>query len=73
MSSFDIAVLGLTLIAIVFFGVWKTRNDRKLDEFLKGSSNSWAFSRRRRKYRSYQTLCESHLSGSWELIRTMKQ
>ncbi len=41
MSSFDIAILSATLIAIVFFGVWKTRNDRKLDEFLKGSSNHW--------------------------------
>lgn len=41
MSYIDIAVLGATLIAIVFFGVWKTRNDRKLDEFLKGSSNHW--------------------------------
>ena len=29
------------MIAIVFYGVWKTRNDRKLDEFLKGSSNHW--------------------------------
>ncbi|MCZ6673072.1 MAG: sodium:solute symporter [Verrucomicrobia bacterium] len=41
MSTFDISILGATLIAIVFFGVWKTRNDRKLDEFLKGSSNHW--------------------------------
>ncbi len=41
MSSFDIATLSATLLAIVFFGVWKTRNDRKLDEFLKGSSNKW--------------------------------
>ncbi len=41
MSSFDLAILGATLSAIVFFGVWKTHNDRKLDEFLKGSSNSW--------------------------------
>ncbi|MDA0348200.1 MAG: sodium:solute symporter [Verrucomicrobia bacterium] len=41
MSTFDIIVLGSTLLAIVFFGVWKTRNDRKLDEFLKGSSNKW--------------------------------
>jgi SSS family transporter len=41
MSTVDIAVLSSTLIAIVFFGVWKTRNDRKLDEFLKGSSNHW--------------------------------
>ncbi len=41
MNPLDIATLGATLIAIVFFGVWKTRNDRKLDEFLKGSSNSW--------------------------------
>jgi len=41
MSGFDIAVLGATLLAIVFFGVWKTRNDQKLDEFLKGSSNNW--------------------------------
>ncbi|QXD23208.1 sodium:solute symporter [Opitutia bacterium ISCC 51] len=41
MSTFDIIVLGSTLISIVFFGVWKTRNDRKLDEFLRGSSNHW--------------------------------
>ncbi len=41
MSGFDIATLSATLIAIVFFGVWKTRNDQKLDEFLKGSSNKW--------------------------------
>jgi SSS family transporter len=41
MSTIDFAVLSSTLIAIVFFGVWKTRNDRKLDEFLKGSSNHW--------------------------------
>ena len=41
MSTPDFAILGATLIAIVFFGVWKTRNDRKLDEFLKGSSNHW--------------------------------
>lgn len=41
MGSFDIATLSATLLAIVFFGVWKTRNDRKLDEFLKGSSNTW--------------------------------
>ncbi|MCB1120627.1 MAG: sodium:solute symporter [Verrucomicrobiae bacterium] len=41
MSYFDLIVLGSTLFAIVFFGVWKTRNDRKLDEFLKGSSNHW--------------------------------
>ena len=41
MSTFDLIVLGSTLITIVFFGVWKTRNDRNLDEFLKGSSNHW--------------------------------
>ncbi len=41
MSGIDIAVLGVTLFAIVFFGVWMTRNDQKLDEFLKGNSNSW--------------------------------
>jgi SSS family transporter len=41
MSTFDIIVLSSTLITIVFFGVWKTRNDRNLDEFLKGSSNHW--------------------------------
>ena len=41
MNPIDIATIGVTLVAIVFFGVWKTRNDRKLDEFLKGSSNSW--------------------------------
>ena len=41
MNTFDIVVLGSTLCAIVFFGVWKTRNDRKLDDFLKGSSNHW--------------------------------
>ncbi len=41
MNPLDIATLGATLLLIVFFGVWKTRNDRKLDEFLKGSSNSW--------------------------------
>ncbi len=41
MSGIDITVLGVTLFAIVFFGVWMTRNDQKLDEFLKGSSNSW--------------------------------
>ena len=41
MNPIDIAAIGVTLIAIVFFGVWKTRNDRKLDEFLKGSSNNW--------------------------------
>lgn len=41
MSAIDIAVLGATLFAIVFFGVWMTRNDQKLDEFLKGSSNTW--------------------------------
>ena len=41
MSTFDIIVLSTTLITIVFFGVWKTRNDRNLDEFLKGSSNHW--------------------------------
>ena len=41
MSGIDIVVLGVTLLAIVFFGVWMTRNDQKLDEFLKGSSNSW--------------------------------
>lgn len=41
MSLLDIATLSATLIAIVFFGVWKTRNDRKLDDFLKGRSNSW--------------------------------
>lgn len=41
MSGFDIAVLGATLFAIVFFGVWMTRNDQNLDEFLKGSSNKW--------------------------------
>ena len=41
MGGFDIATLSATLLAIVFFGVWKTRNDRKLDEFLKGSSNKW--------------------------------
>jgi SSS family transporter len=41
MSTFDIIVLGSTLLTIVFFGVWKTRNDRKLDEFLRGSSNHW--------------------------------
>ena len=41
MSSFDIATLSATLIAIVFLGVWKTRHDRKLDEFLKGHSNRW--------------------------------
>ncbi|QXD32749.1 sodium:solute symporter [Candidatus Pelagisphaera phototrophica] len=41
MSGIDIVVLGVTLFAIVFFGVWMTRNDQKLDEFLKGNSNSW--------------------------------
>jgi len=41
MGVFDIATLSATLLAIVFFGVWKTRNDQKLDEFLKGSSNKW--------------------------------
>lgn len=41
MSGIDITVLGVTLFAIVFFGVWMTRNDQKLDEFLKGNSNSW--------------------------------
>ena len=41
MGGFDIATLSATLLAIVFFGVWKTRNDQKLDEFLKGSSNKW--------------------------------
>ncbi len=41
MSGIDIIVLGVTLFAIVFFGVWMTRNDQKLDEFLKGNSNSW--------------------------------
>ncbi len=41
MSGIDIIVMGATLFAIVFFGVWMTRNDQKLDEFLKGSSNSW--------------------------------
>lgn len=41
MSGFDIAVMGATLVAIVFFGVWMTRNDQNLDEFLKGSSNKW--------------------------------
>ena len=41
MNPIDISILGVTLVAIVFFGVWKTRNDRKLDEFLKGSSNNW--------------------------------
>ncbi|MDE0769893.1 MAG: sodium:solute symporter, partial [Opitutaceae bacterium] len=41
MGVFDIATLSATLFAIVFFGVWKTRNDQKLDEFLKGSSNKW--------------------------------
>ena len=41
MSSIDTAILGGTLLAIVFYGVWKTRNDRKLDDFLKGSSNHW--------------------------------
>ncbi len=41
MGGFDIATLSATLLAIVFFGVWKTRNDRKLDEFLKGSSSKW--------------------------------
>lgn len=41
MSPIDIATLSATLIAIVFFGVWKTRHDRELGEFLKGSSNHW--------------------------------
>lgn len=41
MSPFDILVLGSTLCAIVFFGVWKTRNDHKLSDFLKGTSNHW--------------------------------
>ncbi len=41
MSPLDIATLSATLIAIVFFGVWKTRHDRELGEFLKGSSNHW--------------------------------
>jgi solute:Na+ symporter, SSS family len=41
MSTIDIAVLATTLITIVFFGVWKTRNDHNLDDFLKGSSNHW--------------------------------
>jgi solute:Na+ symporter, SSS family len=41
MSSIDTAILGATLLAIVFYGVWKTRNDRRLDEFLKGRSNHW--------------------------------
>ncbi|MCH2613487.1 MAG: sodium:solute symporter, partial [Opitutales bacterium] len=38
MNPIDISILGVTLVAIVFFGVWKTSNDRKLDQFLKGSS-----------------------------------
>lgn len=41
MSPFDIATLSATLVAIVFFGVWKTRHDRELGEFLKGNSNHW--------------------------------
>ena len=41
MSTFDILVLGSTLLTIFFYGVWKTKNDRKLDDFLKGSSNHW--------------------------------
>ena len=41
MSTFDLIVLGSTLLTIVFFGVWKTRHDHNLDEFLKGSSNHW--------------------------------
>lgn len=41
MSSIDTAILAATLLAIVFYGVWKTRNDQRLDEFLRGSSNHW--------------------------------
>lgn len=41
MSVFDIITLSATLLGIVFIGIWKTRNDRNLDDFLKGHSNGW--------------------------------
>lgn len=41
MSEVDIATLFATLAIIVFFGVWKTRHDHELGEFLKGRSNHW--------------------------------
>ncbi|MCH6257626.1 sodium:solute symporter [Puniceicoccaceae bacterium K14] len=41
MSGLDIVVLSATLLSIVFFGIWKTRNDHNLDDFLKGHSNGW--------------------------------
>lgn len=41
MSVLDLVVLSATLLSIVFFGIWKTRNDHNLDDFLKGHSNGW--------------------------------
>lgn len=41
MNSLDWSVLLFTLLAIVFYGVYKTRNMQQADDMLKGAQSNW--------------------------------
>lgn len=42
MQTLDWIVLGITLVGIVLYGVWKSRKDQNLDGFLRGEKMSWS-------------------------------